>query len=107
MKKTGLILATIAIALTTACGANADDKNKADNRPTATQISKTLATKTATQPQALPKAQADCAAKLLTKSKLSDKALKALVAQSKTYKPSTADTKVLSSIGKTINTTCA
>lgn len=107
MKKTGLALVAIAFAFTTACGAGSDNKAAASDRPSATQISKSLATPAGAQTQALTQKQADCAAKLLTKSNLTDKALKALVAQSKTYKPSAADTKALTSVGKTISTSCA
>ena len=106
MKKTGLTLITIALAFTAACGSSSA-KSAVSDRPTAAQISKSLSTKSAAQTQALTKPQADCAAKLLTKSTLSTKALKALVAKSKTYKPSTVDTKALTTVGKKINTACA
>lgn len=107
MKKTGLGLIAIALAFTTACGGSSDSKSKASDRPTAAEISKSLTTTTATQPQSMPKAQAGCAAKLLAKSTLSNKALKALVSRSKTYKPSTTDTQALATVGKTINKDCA
>lgn len=107
MKKTGLTLIAIALASTAACGGGSTDKSTASDRPTATQISKSLTTTSSAQTQALTKTQADCAAKLLNTSKLSDKALRALVAKSKTYKPSAVDTKALTAVGKTINTQCA
>ncbi len=107
MKKTGLTLIAIALAFTAACGGSSDKTAKVSDRPSAAAISKSLTTKTAAQPQVMTGKQATCAAKYLTESDLSTKALKALVSKSTTFKPSAADTKALAAVGKTINSTCA
>lgn len=107
MKNTALTLVALALALTSACGSGSDTKGSSSSRPTATEISKSLTSTATGQTAKLTKIQADCAAKLLAKSDLTDKALKALIAQSTAYKPSTADTKALTAVGKTISTNCA
>ncbi len=108
MKKTGLTLIALALASTAACGGSGGSKgSSASNRPTQGQISKSLSTTDNTQAKALPKTQADCVAKLLVKSKLSDKTLKAVVTQDKTYKATAKENKILATVGKTINKNCA
>lgn len=98
MKKTGLALIALALAFTTACGGN--------DRPTQGEVSKSLTNKSSVLPTALPKKQADCVAKVLEESELSDKTLEALVAQDKGYKGTTEENKILSGLSPKITRNC-
>lgn len=97
MKKTGLILITLTLAFTAACGSN---------RPDQDEVSKSLTSKSSAQSKALPKKQADCVADILVKSDLSDKTLVAVVEQDKTYKGTKKEQKVLTGLGTTITKKC-
>lgn len=99
MKKTGLTLIALALAFTTACGGGSD-------RPTQGDVSKSLTSKSSVLPTALPKKQADCVAKVLVKSSLSDKTLTALVTQDKKYKGTKKDNKTLATLGPKISKDC-
>ncbi|MDQ3155768.1 MAG: hypothetical protein M3Q98_03450 [Actinomycetota bacterium] len=97
MKKTGFTLIALALAFTTACGSD---------RPSQDEVSKSLTSKSSVMPTAMPKKQADCVAKVLVKSELSDKTLKALVAKDEKYKGTKKDQKVLTGLGTKITKDC-
>lgn len=102
MKKTALTLIALALAFTTACGGG--DSNS--DRPSRSEISKSLAGTTALLPEPLDKKQADCVAKLLEESKLSDKALTALVEQDTKYKGTKKDVETLGALGTKMQSDC-
>ena len=99
MKKTGVALVALAFAFTTACGGGSE-------RPTEGEVSKSLSSKSSVMPTAIPKKQADCVAKVLVKSDLSDKTLTALVKQDEKYKGTKKDQKVLTGLGTKITKDC-
>jgi len=98
MKKTGLTLIALALAFTTACGGG--------DRPSQEEVSKSLSTKSSELPNAMPKKQADCVAKVLVDSDLSDKTLDALVAKDAKYKGTKKENKILSSLSAKITKDC-
>lgn len=104
MKKTALTLVALALAFTTACGGN--DEAAKSSRPSEGDVAKSLTSKTSTLPIALSENQAECVAKILVSSKLSDKTLKAFVKQDPKYKGSDAEAKILSDLAKTIDKNC-
>lgn len=80
MKKTlSAVMLTAALAMTAACGGG-------DDRPTADELSKTLTGKNNVLGTEVPQKAADCMAKVLEESDLSDKTLNALVDADKDYK---------------------
>lgn len=99
MKKMGLTLIAFTLAFTAACGGS--------DRPTQGEVSKSLSSKGSVLPSAMPKKQANCVAKVLVDSDLSDKTLKALVTQDKKYKGTKKDNKILSGLSATITKDCA
>ena len=72
----------MALAVTSACGGG-------DDRPSADEISKGL---TKASKGAITEKQADCAAKIISKSDLSDKSVQALADGDSKYKPTKDDT---------------
>lgn len=100
MKKTGLILIALTLAFTTACGGGSD-------RPTHGDVSKSLSSKSSVLPNAMPKKQANCVAKVLVDSDLSDKTLKALVKKDEKYKGTKKDNKILEGLSAKITKDCA
>lgn len=97
MRIASAILVTAAVLVATACGGPSDA-----NRPSIDQVSQSLRTggKGSLVPSSvtLTKKAADCVARNLVYSKLSDKALKALVDQDKSFSPSAADKAALKSL---------
>jgi hypothetical protein len=94
-----LALVALALTLTAACGGGGD-------RPSATEVSKALSANNNATGTTLPQKQADCFAKLLVESKVSDKTLKALIAADKKYKGSKADEKALTGVATKAATAC-
>jgi hypothetical protein len=95
-----LALVALGLTLTAACGGGGGD------RPTTSELSKALTANNNATGTTLPKKQADCFAKLLEKSDVSDKTLRALVAADKKYKGSKNDAKALTSVATKAATSC-
>lgn len=98
MKKTlSAALVVAALTLTSACGGGGGDRPSTDD--VAAQIKKSAN-------GAITDKQADCAAKAIVDSDLSDEAVKAVAAGDTKYKPSAQDTKaqgdIATSIGKCV-----
>ena len=91
MKKT-LTAATIVMSLALASGCGGSD------RPSQADVSKAIR-KT---DSSFTKKGSDCAAKVLVDSDISDKGLKAIVANDKKFKPSAADKKVQAKVTSAI-----
>lgn len=91
MKKT-LTAATIVITLTLASGCGGSD------RPSQADVSKAIQK----ADSSYTKKQADCAAKILVNSDISDKGLKAIADNDKNFKPGAADTKVQADVSPVI-----
>lgn len=94
MKKLGACLAVALLLATAACGSS---------RPSADDVSKALqkgaqSNRAAGQSTKLTKKQSDCAGKIFVDSKVSDAALKALVAGNQKYKESKADDAALQKV---------
>ena len=97
VRNLGTALLATAVLVTAACGGPADS-----NRPSVTQISRALraggdGSLVPTSVTLTTKA-ADCVARALAYSKVSDRALKALVDRDKTFQPSAADEAALKSL---------
>lgn len=97
MRIVGAALVTAVLLASTACGSTSDA-----NRPSIDQVSQALRAKgdgsLVPTSVTLTKKAADCVAQGLVYSKLSDRALKALVDQDKNFAPSAADKSVLKSL---------
>ncbi|MCW2786578.1 MAG: hypothetical protein JWP74_3095 [Marmoricola sp.] len=101
MRKFGAALAISVLLVTAGCGGSSGGGGS--SRPSASDISKALRqggdrSVLGASASKLSKKSADCVGKALTDSKVSDKALKALVKGDKTFKPSTSDTKAITTI---------
>lgn len=97
MKKTlGAAMLVSALALTSACGGGGDD------RPTQGEVKKSITSKDSVFGTAIPETAADCVAGALVDSKLSDKALNAIVENDKDFKGGKSDEKALSGLTTTI-----
>lgn len=89
MRKFGATLAISALLVTTACGGGG-------SRPSEKELSASL--RKGGDESYLPgdakvsKEAADCVAKVLVESRISDRALKAIIERKKNYQPSKADT---------------
>lgn len=94
-----IALVALGLSLTAACGGGGD-------RPSTSEVSKALTANNNATGTTLPKKQADCFAKLLVKSKVSDKTLKALVDADKKYKGSKADEKAITAVATKAATAC-
>ena len=91
MRKFGAALAISALLVTSACGGGGG------SRPSESELSKALqkgseGSVLGNGAGKVSKKAADCVAKVLVDSRISDKALKAIVDGDKTYQPSKADT---------------
>lgn len=86
-----LSLVALGLTLTAACGGGGD-------RPSTSELSKTLSSKDNAIGTALPKKQADCFADLLVKSDVSDKALRALADGDKNFKGTKDDQTALKDV---------
>lgn len=95
--KAGLTVATFALALS-ACGGSA--------RPSQDEISKAITSKDSLI-STIPKDKADCFAKILEESKLSDKTLQALVEGDQDYKGTKKEASILTSLGSKAVKECA
>jgi hypothetical protein len=93
-----LLLVALGLTLTAACGGG--------GRPSKSDVSDALTKNNNSVGTKLPKKQADCFAGLLVKSKVSDKALKALVDGDKKYKASSKDTTALNDVATKAGTAC-
>jgi len=91
MKKSLTAIAVVAALSLTACGGGGE-------RPSKDELSKELSKKDNVFGQKFTKKQADCIAKAIVDSKLSDKAVKALKEQDSDFKPSKADNKARDAI---------
>lgn len=89
-KKLGVTVAVALLLLTSACG----------GRPSEADVSKGLqgGFRSGGHTLKLPKAQADCAAKVFVKSGISDKTLKAIADRTNDYKPSKKDAAIAEKI---------
>jgi len=90
MRKFGAALAISVLLVTSACGGGG-------SRPSESEVSKALqkggdGSILGDDASKVSKKAADCVAKILVDSKISDRALKAIVDGNKTYQPSKADT---------------
>jgi hypothetical protein len=94
-----LTIAALGLTLTAACGGGGD-------RPTSSELSKALTANNNATGTTLPKKQADCFAKLLEKSGVSDKTLRALVAGDKKYKGTKKDETALGKVATKAATSC-
>jgi hypothetical protein len=96
-KNLGAALAAAVLLATAACGGGG---GAASSRPSEDEISKALqkGVNSTAGAQKLTKKQADCAAKVFEKSKISDKALKAIVSGDKKFKESKADDAALKKV---------
>ena len=119
---TALVVATLAV--TTACGGGDSGDNKSpatgdtpsaaspsaaeddENRPSAEEIANSLVKENTTLPQAEAQKLADCGAKLLVASDISDEALRAIAEGDREYKESAADGKALDELGPKIASQC-
>lgn len=91
MLAAGFAVATL--TLTSACGGDGGG-----DRPSQSDIKKAITDKDGVFGGAIPDNAADCVAKSLVDSKLSDKTLKAIVDGDKDYKGSDDDTKALQDV---------
>ncbi len=96
MRRFGAVLATGVLLAVAGCGGGSSDRPSADEVSAALQKTGEGAILPTTTK--IDEKQADCIAKLLVGSKLSDRALKALVKGDKTYSPSKADTSAAAAI---------
>jgi len=96
---TGAVLIAALLSFTAACGGGGD-------RPSQAEVSKSLTADDSVL-GSIPEKQADCLAKLLVESDLSDKALNAMVEQDNDYKASKNDTETLTEVGTKLATECA
>ncbi|MCW2754326.1 MAG: hypothetical protein JWQ32_1737 [Marmoricola sp.] len=95
MRRFGAALAISMLLVTSGCGGSSS------SRPSADDISKALRKGDSVLGAAsskLSKKSADCVGKVFVASKLSDKALQAIVAANKAYKPSTTDTAAINGL---------
>jgi hypothetical protein len=88
-----------ALALTSACGGG-----DGDDRPTKAEVKTAITKKDSVFGSAIPKAAADCVATVLVDSKVSDKALTAIVESDKDFKGSKADEKALTGLSSKFGT---
>lgn len=93
--------AVAALSLTSACGGDGGG-----DRPSQSDIKKAITNKDGVFGGAIPDEAADCVAKSLVDSKLSDKTLNAIVENDKDYKGSDKDKKALQDVQGDL-TTCA
>ena len=94
MKKTlSAAFVVAALTLTSACGGGGGDRPSADD--VASQLKKSAN-------GAITDKQADCAAKAIVDSKLSDEAVKAVAENDTKYKPTDQDTKAQGEVSKEI-----
>ena len=102
MKMLGASVAVALLLATSACGGGGKgDSGSGSSRPSASELSKVFTKGAANangQKVKLTKAQADCAAKVFVKSKVSDQALEALVKGNKKYKESKKDDAALQKV---------
>jgi hypothetical protein len=91
-----------ALALTSACGGG--DGGDGDDRPTKAEVKTAITKKDSVFGSAIPKAAADCVATVLVDSKVSDKALTAIVESDKDFKGSKADEKALTGLSSKFGT---
>lgn len=98
MRKVGAVLAISTVLATSGCGGS--------SRPSADDISSALRKGTdsvlGSASASLTKKAADCVGKVFVDSKLSDSALKAIVAGDKKYKPSASDTAAINGLATKI-----
>ncbi|WP_183407954.1 hypothetical protein [Nocardioides marmoriginsengisoli] len=99
VRKFGVVAATAALLLTSACGGG--------DRPSVDEVSKSLTDGKAGGLMSLPSSVmtdelADCMAKAIVDSKVSDDAVRALVDGDKDYKGDKDDTEALSGLGTKI-----
>jgi hypothetical protein len=87
-----------ALALTSACGGGGDD------RPSKADVKTAITKKDSVFGSAIPKAAADCVAGVLVDSKVSDKALTAIVEGDKKFKGSKSDEKALRGLSSKFGT---
>jgi len=85
---TGSVLIAALLTFTAACGGG-------DERPTQAEVAKSLTAEGTLLPAAGSDEQADCFAKILVESDLSDETLVALVDQDQDYKGSQEDAQIL------------
>lgn len=95
MKKSLTAVAIVAALSLTACGGGSD-------RPSKEDLSKELSKKDNAFDTKFTKKQADCIAKAIVDSKLSDKAVKALKEQDNKFKPTAADNKARDAIASDV-----
>ncbi|MCW2857322.1 MAG: hypothetical protein JWR52_2937 [Marmoricola sp.] len=94
MRRFGAALAISMLLVASGCGGSS-------SRPSADDISKALRKGDSVLGAAsskLSKKSADCVGRVFVASKLSDKALEAIVSANKAYKPSTADTAAINGL---------
>lgn len=96
MKKTMGALCAAAVLTLSACGGGAD-------RPSQAEVKKAITSEDSVLGTAIPEAAADCVAKALVDSDLSDKTLNALVEGDEDYKGSDEDQKALSGLGADVS----
>ena len=98
MRRFGAVLAISMVLVTSGCGGS--------SRPSAGDISSALRrgqdSVLGSASANLTKKAADCVGKVFVDSKLSDSALKAIVAGDKAYKPSTTDTAAINALAAKI-----
>ncbi|MCW2769253.1 MAG: hypothetical protein JWR27_686 [Aeromicrobium sp.] len=87
-----------ALALTSACGGGGDD------RPSKADVKTAITKKDSVFGSAIPKAAADCVAGVLVDSKVSDKALTAIVEGDKKFKGSKSDEEALRGLSSKFGT---
>jgi hypothetical protein len=99
MQKLGVALVTGVLLVTTACSSGG-------TRPTQDELSTALQKGGGSVPGIdsgkVSKKAADCVAKVLVGSRISDRALKAIIDGTKTYQPSTADQSAAIAVGSKI-----
>jgi hypothetical protein len=96
----GFAVIAATLALTTACGGGG-------GRPSESEVSKAISSEDSALGTEIPKKQADCFAKLLVDSKVSDKTLNALVEGDKDYEGSDKDRDALQAVGTKFVSECA
>ena len=92
MKKTLTATFVVAALALSACGGGGG------GRPSTDEVSKALTSKNSVFGSTIPKKSADCVAKALVDSKLSDKTVRAIADGNKDYKGTDADKKALSGL---------
>lgn len=101
MKKISAILAVSALTLVTACGGSS-------GRPSVEEVSASLTSEDSVMGGVVPNDEfADCFARVLVESDLSDDTLNAIVEQDESYEGSDADREELGNLTSALTTECA